>query len=254
MLALLTPEQEMLRDMAAQLASSVRPVTPADLATVDRVKGWAALAEAGLLSLRSRDSGAPAASGVEVMLVAEALGSALAPLPYLGSVAASELMARAGAPPAWLDELAASEVRYGLLLSSDLSRLANVDNAPSAIAFDVDGADYAIALSGSSEAPTLVRVRLAAGSEPVESADLTRSLASVQVPAALALESSGASLLAADLDAWLALALVLASAGRDRPDVGAHRPRAHPPGSHRPGSVRRRGTAVAAHRGRSARP
>jgi alkylation response protein AidB-like acyl-CoA dehydrogenase len=213
MLALLTEEQEMLRDMAAQLAASVRPLTPADLTIVDRAKGWNALAEAGLLSFRTRDtSGGPIASGVEVMLVAEALGTALAPLPYLGSVAASELMARAGVPPEWLDQLAAGEVRYGLLLSPDLSRLAKVDEDSGAVAFDVDGAKYAVALSGSPDTPTLVRVRLETGSEPVESADLTRCLARVPVPAALALESSGASLRAAQLDGWLALALVLAAA------------------------------------------
>jgi alkylation response protein AidB-like acyl-CoA dehydrogenase len=213
MLALLTEEQEMLKDMTTQLAASVRPVTPADLATVDRAKGWAALAEAGLLSLRSRDdNGAPSASGVEVMLVAEALGAALAPLPYLGAVTAAELMARAGAPPTWLEPLTAGEVRYGMLLRSDLSRLAHVDDASSAVAFDVDGADYAVALSGSADTPALVRVRLEAGAEPVESADLTRTLARVPVPAALTVESSDASLTGAHLDGWLALALVVTAA------------------------------------------
>jgi alkylation response protein AidB-like acyl-CoA dehydrogenase len=211
MLALLTQEQEMLRDMAVQLAASVHLLTPADLTTVDRTKGWNALAEAGLLSFRARNtSGGPAASGVEVMLVAEALGAALAPLPYLGSVAASELMARAGAPPEWLDKLAVGKVRYGLLLSSDLSRLAHVDDESGAVAFDVDGAEYAVALFGSPDAPTLVRVRLETGSQLVESADLTRRVVRVEVPAPF--DSSGASLRAADLDGWLALALVVASA------------------------------------------
>jgi alkylation response protein AidB-like acyl-CoA dehydrogenase len=213
MLAVLTEEQEMLRDMATQLAASVRPLTPADLATVDRAKGWAAVAEAGLLSLRSRDdAGAPAASGVEVMLVAEALGAALAPLPYLGSITAAELMARAGVAPAWLDALGAGDVRYGLLLSADLSRLAHLTSDRTAVAFDVDGADYAVALAGSPDAPTLVRIRLESGSVPAEAADLTRTL--VRVPAAgdLTVESSGASLTAAGLDASLALALVVTSA------------------------------------------
>ena len=56
MLALLTEEQEMLREMAAKLAASAGATNPHDLGTVDRTKGWRSLAEAGLLSLRVRDS------------------------------------------------------------------------------------------------------------------------------------------------------------------------------------------------------
>ena len=102
MLALLTEEQEMLKETAAQLASTAGLLSPSDLATVDRSKAWSALSEAGLLALRRRDAaGAPAASGVEVMLCCEAFGAALAPLPYLGGVLASDLLARAGAPDEW---------------------------------------------------------------------------------------------------------------------------------------------------------
>jgi alkylation response protein AidB-like acyl-CoA dehydrogenase len=213
MLALLTQEQEMLKEMAVQLAASVGLVMPADLATVDRTKGWAALADAGLLSLRVRDEqGTPTASGVEVMLVAEALGGALAPLPYFGSVTASELIARAGAPAEWLDELGAGDVRYGLLLSADLSRLAHVEDADGAIAFDIDGADYAVALSGPADAPTLVRVRTDRGFAPAEPADLTRRLARVDALAELNVESPGATLTTAEMNSWLAFALVVVCA------------------------------------------
>ncbi|MBO0729746.1 MAG: hypothetical protein J2P57_10840, partial [Acidimicrobiaceae bacterium] len=144
MLALLTEEQEMLKETAAQMAASVAPANPSDLATVDRVKGWASLAASGLLSLRTRDERAmPAASGVEVMLVAQALGEAVAPLPYAGTIVAADLLARAGAPAAWLDELGAGDTRYGLLLSPDLVALADVTQAGGAVGFDVDGASYA---------------------------------------------------------------------------------------------------------------
>jgi len=59
------------------------------------------------------------ASSVEVMLVCEAFGAALAPLPYLGCIAAVELLSRGRAPQTWVDELATGEVRYGLLMTAD---------------------------------------------------------------------------------------------------------------------------------------
>ena len=46
MLALLTEEQEMLQEIAAQLAQSMGLTNPSDLEKVDRAKGWAALADA----------------------------------------------------------------------------------------------------------------------------------------------------------------------------------------------------------------
>src|SRR5256885_12940620 len=126
-LALLTEEQQMLRDMAVQLATSSGVANPQDLQTVDRAKGWHSLAESGLLALRVRDQGAPAASGVEVMLATEALAGALAPLPFVGSTLAIELLSLAGAPQDWIDEIANGDVRATVLLSRDLSRLAHVE-------------------------------------------------------------------------------------------------------------------------------
>ena len=41
MLALLTEEQQMLQEIAAQLAESVGLANPSDLEKVDRAKGWA---------------------------------------------------------------------------------------------------------------------------------------------------------------------------------------------------------------------
>ena len=213
MLALLTEEQQMLKDLAHQVASSVTVVNPSDLPGVDRAKGWAALADAGLLGLRARgDSGAPSASGVEVALVCEALGAALAPLPYVGAVIASEALARAGAPAVWIDEITSGTVRCGLLLSGDLSRLAHLGGAGGAVGFDVDEASWALALSGDPAAPTLARVRVADGFGPASSADLTRVMARVDRADALETEDSGAALGGPDYESWLALALVAAAA------------------------------------------
>jgi alkylation response protein AidB-like acyl-CoA dehydrogenase len=210
MLALLTEEQEMLKQAAAQLAASVALRSPSDLATVDRAKAWSSLSEAGLLALRVRDEqGGPTASSVEVMLVCEALGAALAPLPYLGSMVAAELLSRVDAPVNWIDELTSGESRYGLLLTPDLTGLAQIEHSEGAVAFDVDDATFALAVSGDDE---VVRVDLRSGFTALEGADLTRRLARASGPAGLAVEAAGRW---PDGDAqrgWLAFALVGASA------------------------------------------
>jgi alkylation response protein AidB-like acyl-CoA dehydrogenase len=211
-LALLTEEQEMLKQTAVQLASTAALMTPSDLATVDRTKAWAALSDAGFLGLRIRDEqGAPMASGVEVMLVSEAFGASLAPVPYLSGIIAAELLARSGGPQSWLDELVSGDTRYGLLMSSDLTGLANVEALSSSIAFDVDEASYALAFSGPPGSETVVRVGLESGFEASEAADLTRKLTRPDETAQPVIEPGGRPLAGQDHDAWLALALVAVS-------------------------------------------
>jgi alkylation response protein AidB-like acyl-CoA dehydrogenase len=213
MLALLTEEQEMLKQTAEQMAVSTSLLTPSDLPTVDRGKAWAAVSDAGLLALRSRDEqGSPAASGVEVMLVCEAFGAALAPVPYLSGILASELMYRGGAPDSWVEEVTTGDTRYGLLLSPDLSRLAHIEDAGGAIAFDVDSASYALALTGADESPNLARLRLGAGFASVVAADLTRDLRRVDRSEQLSHDRGGNGITGEDRDRWLALALVATSA------------------------------------------
>ena len=213
MLALLTEEQEMLKDLAHQVAASVAVTNPGDLGTVDRTKGWAALSDAGLLGLRLRDdAGAPGSSGVEVSLVAGALGAALAPVPYVGPVAALEAVARAGGPGAWAEEIGSGTARYALLLRPDLSGLARLDAPGPAVAFDADEARWALAVVGEPAAARLVRVDLGSGFSAAASADLTRALARVEDPTRLTAEDSGAVLAGPDRDAWLALALVAVTA------------------------------------------
>src|SRR6202011_1478225 len=73
-LAVLTEEHQLVADTAVRLGESYGVKHPADLAAVDRAKAWSALAETGFLGLRIREDGSPVASGVEVALVAEALG------------------------------------------------------------------------------------------------------------------------------------------------------------------------------------
>jgi alkylation response protein AidB-like acyl-CoA dehydrogenase len=210
-LAVLSEEQEMLRDMVAQLSASLGLSTTADLAGVDRAKAWHRLCDAGLLGLRIRDeNGVPAGSGVEHLLIAEALGGALAPVPFLGCVIAAELLALGDVPTEWLKDIAAGQVRYALLLTPDLRGLADVDDVVGSVAWDADAAAYAVAVKRTSGSGRVVRVSITPGFSTLESADLTRGL--VEPSSAVGVdhyEEVGDSLCPELLERWLAFALTL---------------------------------------------
>lgn len=207
MLALFNEEQQMFETTAKRLAQSIGIANPHDLKTKDRELGWKMLAEVGLLGLRMRDEGIALASGVEVMIAAQALGETLTPQPFTSAVLAGELLALAGAPDELLEELAAGETRYGLLLDRSLERLAAPDEA-GAVAWDVEGAHYALGLINGQ----VVRVSLDQGFEPGhDAADLTRLLLHRRATT-LPPQPIGTPLSQEQLKRWLALALVAVSA------------------------------------------
>jgi alkylation response protein AidB-like acyl-CoA dehydrogenase len=212
-LAVLSEEQEMLRDMVAQLSASIGLRTTGDLASVDRVKAWHRLSEAGLLGLRIRaEDGVPAGSGVEHLLIAMALGGALAPVPFLGSVLAAELLALVGGRPEWLNDIAAGQARYALLLTPDLCGLADIADVVGAVAWDADEAAYAVAIKRTPPSGRIVRVSITPGFLALESADLTRRLLEPgDAIRADQCEEAGDSLSPELHERWLALALTLVS-------------------------------------------
>src|SRR5258707_319216 len=173
--AVLTEEQQSLQSTVRRIAGRVGVGTPADLGRVDRAQAWRALAETGLLAMRNRDADAkPLASGVETMLVAEGLSGALAPLPFMATILAAELLALGRAPRLWSEQIAEGTVRYGLLLGRNLSELAHIDDLDDAVGVDVDQADYGLALGGPRSAPHIARVALGKAFSGVPGADLTR--------------------------------------------------------------------------------
>ena len=211
MLAVLSEEQEMLRDMVGQLSTSIGLRTTGDLAGVDSAKAWRRLSEAGLLGLRIRDGdGVPAGSGVEHLLISEALGGGLAPVPFLGCVLAAELLALAGGPPEWLKDIAAGQVRYALLLTPDLCELADIADVAGTVAWDADEAAYAVAVKRTPRSNRIVRVSITPGFTALDCADLTRRLLEPSnAIGADQYEEVGDSL-SPELQArWLALALTL---------------------------------------------
>lgn len=207
MLAVFDDEEQMLHETAVSLASSMAVRNPHDLDDVDREKAWRQLAGSGLLSLRARAAGEqPDGSGVDVMIVAAALGGVLAPVPFAESaILVTELLSAAGADEAAAGVADGSQ-RYGLALDGRLSGLATESGLAQAVGWGIAAGRYALALSD--DRRQLLRVTLAAPGEPLDGADLTRPLTRL---AAWSAEPIGA-LAPAAFDRWLALALVCACA------------------------------------------
>lgn len=201
MLALFNEEQQMFEGTAQRLAQSIGIANPHDLQNREREAGWRMLAEVGLLGLRLRDEGLPLASGVEVMIAAQALGERLVPQPFASALLASELLALADATTGELEALAAGEARYALLLDRTLQRLASPEE-PDCIAWDSQGASHALGLVDGQ----VVRVALDDGFTVAgQVADLTRELRHRQ--GVLHAEPVGRPLDEASQQRWLALAL-----------------------------------------------
>jgi hypothetical protein len=208
MLALLTDEQEMLKQVAGTIAAAFGLTNPGDLDTVDRGKGWAALADAGLLGIRGGEPN----SGVEVMVVAQEMGATLTPLPFgPGGVLVPDLLARAGASPEIVEGVASGTERYGILLSADLLGLADAD-AARVVAWGGAGATHVLALRRGDQGVQVTRLPLQ-GFVACGSADLTSPLLRSEDPARRG-ESDilGGPLNDDDLARWSALALVVVTA------------------------------------------
>ena len=163
----LSPEQQTLRQSVATAVDRLGPHTVADLDDAERIARLeAAVESAGWRALRCADDegGGPLASGVEVAIVAEELGRALADVAFVGPTLASELRRLAGAEPAGEPETVA--------FAPDLSRvaLADGDVAPT-VAIDTRGARRALALVRTIDGCRLVELPPGRTEPPL---DLTR--------------------------------------------------------------------------------
>jgi alkylation response protein AidB-like acyl-CoA dehydrogenase len=170
--ALLTDEQNDLRQAASALGRDVGTATVSGLTGGDPDRTWSLLGQSGFLALRAPDDdGAPQASGVDVAIVTEQLAAALVCTPYLGcAVLAAELARLAGAADL-LTQIGSGDRKVTIGLSRDLTGLAT-DPDETGVAFDAAGCDAALTVRG----PDLVLLPL---TEPDSGCvDLTRGLAS----------------------------------------------------------------------------
>src|SRR5262249_41087611 len=96
-----TPEQAELRRTARRLARELGPRTVSDLDDRKRSERLAgAMRSAGWLELRhGKDDDDPLATGVEAAIIADALGEAVADVPFAGPILAADLARRVGVRP-----------------------------------------------------------------------------------------------------------------------------------------------------------
>ena len=203
-----TPEQEELRRTARRLARELGPHNV--MALDDRERSGrlaAAVRAAGWLELRhgtgNRD---PLASGVEAAIIAEALGEAVADVPFSGPILAADLARRAGARP-----VEGAVVAFSPDLIDAAAVSGPVTDTP-IIAVDcaARGPVKAYVLVSEGDA---YRLTLAEADGASSGADLTRTVRSI--PAGVSLRpvpGQSRRLTSDDLAAWTALGLALTSA------------------------------------------
>jgi alkylation response protein AidB-like acyl-CoA dehydrogenase len=212
-LALLTDEQVMLADMARDLGRKLGLANPADLDTADPGACWQELARAGLLGFRIRDEdGQPAASGVEVAVVSEALGAALVPVAYvISGVLVPELLAAAAAADSLQADVAEGRTIIGLAMRADLTGLASSDDLSDAVLIGTGGYRTVLALAAGSGEVISVPVD-EAKLERLDSAELSLPLYRLRDTQELTLASVGSAPSPDAMDRWLALGLSALSA------------------------------------------
>lgn len=178
MQALIDETQQEFRDVAQQIARSIGIENPTDTRGADPMSGWPTLTSAGLLELRERTDGAPLASGVEIALLCEALGSALSPAPYLPSAAlATDLIARSGDEAGWLSGITAGADTYSLLLCNQLLGLAEATDDTAGILWGgATEAGYALSIRRNADGGATVARRAAAGADVLDAISPTNEL------------------------------------------------------------------------------
>lgn len=174
--ALLTEEQVDLGSTAKSVAQNLGLKNPSDLDDRNLQDGWSSLADLGFLGLRLREDGVPSGSGVDLMVITEALGASLVPQAFIPSaVGAAELLAVAGAPSEWSDRLASGEDTYALLLRSDMRGIAESDDQ-GAFAWGSSQSQFVLAIDSEGGSRVLRRHEIASDLSKTGSIDLTQPL------------------------------------------------------------------------------
>jgi alkylation response protein AidB-like acyl-CoA dehydrogenase len=216
-----TPEQAELRRTARRLARELGPRIVADLDDRKRHERLAdAVRDAGWLDLRhDRGDGHPLASGVEAAIIAEALGEAVADVPFAGPILAADLARRAGARPvagavvAFSPDLIDAAAVSGPATGTTIFAVDPAAEGPvAAYVLVPEGDGYRLALVEADDT-SAAGTRSARRSSGTDGADLTRTIR--PLPAGVPLlpvPDQSRRLTRDDLEAWGALGLALTSA------------------------------------------
>jgi alkylation response protein AidB-like acyl-CoA dehydrogenase len=201
-----TAEQEELANAVRSLAARVGLTGTREVGTSDTESIWARLCDLDLPGLRMPEgAGGSAALITDVMIVVEELSRHLVPVPYLGPTLGAELLRLAGAPASILAALASGKRRYTVVLDPRLKELGRIDDVD-ALAWDAASASGAVGLDGAGD------VRIVALSEPLESADLTRTVCRVKTDRLTPEANFSQPLAPSALASWTAIALSLLTA------------------------------------------
>src|SRR5262245_7140091 len=196
-----TPEQGELRRTARRLARELGTRREDDLADRERSGRLAgAVRNAGWLELRQGPGdGDPLASGVEAAIIADALGEAVADVPFAGPILAADLARRAGVRPrdgavvGFSPELIDAAVVSSPATDTPILAVDHAARGPvTAYVLVPEGDGYHLALAETDGAS--------------DGADLTRTIRSLPagVPV-LRVPDQSRRLTRGDLDAWAAL-------------------------------------------------
>jgi alkylation response protein AidB-like acyl-CoA dehydrogenase len=202
----LSPEQQALRDSAAQIVDRLAPKAVGQIGDLERMaKLDGAVAESGWRELRTEtEDGGSLATGVEPAIVAEELGRGLADVSFLGPTLATELRRLAGAD--------SDDTVETVALDTGLSSLARVDRgaSPAAVAIDALGSARALLLVPDGERYRVAQVELRAAPTGL---DLTRpSVILDSSSVASPVDAADRPITADDIIRWTALGLALTCA------------------------------------------
>jgi alkylation response protein AidB-like acyl-CoA dehydrogenase len=204
---LLSESEMMLRDTARRVADHLACGSVAELEAFDPAVAWKSLQGPGFVGMRlASDVGGGDATTVDQAIVVEALARGPVPLPYLGSVLATELLLAAGASPDVLERVASGDLRCTLAVMRDLSAVAAADTGE-VVAFDAADAQVAVMLDAGGS-----HLRTVAVGQPTRGADLSRMVARVDAAATMDIGSLGDGIGPDALSRFHARALALVSA------------------------------------------
>jgi alkylation response protein AidB-like acyl-CoA dehydrogenase len=207
----LSESESLLLDEALRLAKHLGLENVADLDVRDDRASWQILANGGFLGLAEPDeNGGRTASAVDIGLIAEAFGQHLVPLPFLGSVLATELLRHAGVAPKVVVPVVSGQRRLAVGLNTALTSLATLEDEDALVAFDAAGADGVLALR-SQDVPLLSIVQFRGVAMPMQ-LDLTRQTQVIRVESSIEMQDDLGEIQEPALARWTAFALSLVCA------------------------------------------
>jgi len=205
--ALYSDEEELLRESIASQAEKLVPTGVADLQRFDDAEIWRRLADGDLLGLGLAEDQGGVGTLLDATIVATALATVVAPVPYLGcAVLPGRLLAAAGASAELIGRIVAGELRVAVGFDAGLRSIAQLGRDEGALAWDSARAAAALVI-GSDRRLVAVAV-----GDPTRSFDLTRQIGTCDPTSVVDVGDLGGPLSDESLLAWESAAMVMVAA------------------------------------------